>query len=182
MLSCCPQRRRLGLDVPKSSHRRRLSVSTWCCFRVLRCSNASSRSGQQAVFKSPTLLLPLPDPFLPMSLATSGSSSNSNPMQDNEDIFARRDLRDPRFSTWKAPKELKGGHHRAVRCLAWSCDGRKLASGGSDKAVRIWQPERASLDRSSQELRGHTDTVEALVWDPTNPERVATAALDRTVR
>ena len=29
-----------------------------------------------------------------------------------------------------------------VAHVAWSCDGRKLASVGTDKAVRVWSPEK----------------------------------------
>ncbi|KAF9896432.1 THO complex subunit 3, partial [Lobosporangium transversale] len=35
---------------------------------------------------------------------------------------------------------------------------------------------------SSQELRGHTDSVDQLRWDPTHPDHLATASCDKTVR
>lgn len=109
-------------------------------------------------------------------------SLSAPPSQDFE-LYSSRDLRPPNFAAYKAPKEIKGGHHRAsVRCLGWSTDARRLASGGTDKVVRVWTPERSLAERSAVELRGHTDTVDALVWDPTHPERTATASSDKTVR
>jgi WD40 repeat protein len=32
------------------------------------------------------------------------------------------------------------------------------------------------------ELKGHTDSVDQLCWDPKHPETVATAAADKTIR
>ncbi|HEY7358799.1 MAG TPA: hypothetical protein VH590_20090 [Ktedonobacterales bacterium] len=37
------------------------------------------------------------------------------------------------------------GHHRNVRAVAWSPDGRSLASGGDDGVVRIWEPESSRV-------------------------------------
>ncbi|KAG0009193.1 hypothetical protein BGZ80_002642 [Entomortierella chlamydospora] len=39
-----------------------------------------------------------------------------------------------------------------------------------------------SDSRSSLELRGHTDSVDQLRWDPTHPDHLATASCDKTVR
>lgn len=66
--------------------------------------------------------------------------------------------------------------------MGWNTDARRLASAGVDKVVRVWTPERSLDVRSSIELKGHTETVEALAWDPTHPERLATASTDKTVR
>ena len=48
--------------------------------------------------------------------------------------------------------------------------------------VRVWTPERSLDVRSSIELKGHTESVETLAWDPTHPERLATASTDKSVR
>lgn len=109
--------------------------------------------------------------------------SLSATVDQDQKLFLSRELKPPNFAASKAPKEIKGGHHRAsVRCLGWSTDARRLASGGTDKVVRVWTPERSLAERSSIELKGHTDTVDALAWDPTHPERIATASSDKTVR
>ncbi|KAG0289849.1 hypothetical protein BGZ98_003690, partial [Dissophora globulifera] len=81
---------------------------------------------------------------------------------------------------------LKSREYRAhkanVHTVGWNSDGRRLASGSVDKTARVWAPERTSDPRSSLELRGHTDSVDQLVWDPTHPDHLATASCDKTVR
>ncbi|KAF9351050.1 MAG: WD40-repeat-containing domain protein [Benniella sp.] len=73
-------------------------------------------------------------------------------------------------------------HKANVHTVGWNSDGRRLASGSVDKTARVWAPERTSDPRSSLELRGHTDSVDQLVWDPTHPDHLATASCDKTVR
>ncbi len=50
-----------------------------------------------------------------------------------------------------------------VRTLAWSPRGDRLASGGWDKLVKIWDPTRGV---EMQRLTGHTRTVVSLAWSP----------------
>ncbi|KAG0340037.1 hypothetical protein BG000_000829 [Podila horticola] len=73
-------------------------------------------------------------------------------------------------------------HKASIHTVGWNSDGRRLASGSVDKTARIWTPERTSDPRHSQELRGHTDSVDQLRWDPTHPDHLATASCDKTVR
>ncbi|KAF9100305.1 hypothetical protein BGX27_000451 [Mortierella sp. AM989] len=73
-------------------------------------------------------------------------------------------------------------HKSNVHTVGWNCDGRRLASGSVDKTARVWAPERIADSRSSLELRGHTDSVDQLRWDPTHPDHLATASCDKTVR
>lgn len=37
-------------------------------------------------------------------------------------------------------------------------------------------------DRESRELRGHTEPITSLAWDPTAPQRLASSSADKTVR
>ncbi|SPO25478.1 related to THO complex subunit 3 [Ustilago trichophora] len=95
--------------------------------------------------------------------------------------FRDRHISLPAFATCKT-KELRSGHRASVRGLGWSIDGRKLATCGADRTIRIWVPERSIDHRASTELRGHTESVDQLVWHPTNPEVLASAGADKTVR
>jgi len=72
-------------------------------------------------------------------------------------------------------------HSSKIHSVDWNCDGRRLASGGFDKSVCIVV---LSNDRLSKEItyRGHGDSVDQLVWHPTDADMLATASGDKTVR
>lgn len=95
--------------------------------------------------------------------------------------FRDRHIALPNFSQLKT-KELRAGHRQSVRGLGWSIDGRKLATCGADRSIRVWVPERSVDHRASTELRGHIESVDQLVWHPLQPEVLASASADRTVR
>ncbi|KAL3668013.1 hypothetical protein V7S43_006885 [Phytophthora oleae] len=71
------------------------------------------------------------------------------------------------------------GHSRKVYALGFNCDGSMLASGSNDRSIRIWDP---STDRELMNLRGHSDSILSLAWDPTTPHRLASTGADKTVR
>ncbi|XP_064602865.1 THO complex subunit 3-like [Liolophura sinensis] len=84
------------------------------------------------------------------------------------------------FASNGRTRELQG-HSSKVHSVAWSCDGRKLASGSFDKTVIIFVQDK---DRYVKDLtfRGHGDSVDQLCWHPTHPDLLATASGDKTVR
>lgn len=56
------------------------------------------------------------------------------------------------------------GHRGPVRALAYAPDGSRLASGGQDNVIMVWEPQSgAQLKR----LRSHSSHVRALTWGPT---------------
>lgn len=122
--------------------------------------------------------------FYPQPQAPTTSTSKSNPSSIPAHIlssFRDRSISLPTLSSFKT-KDLRNGHRSSVRGLGWSIDGRKLATCSADRTIRIWVPERSIDHRASTELRGHTDSVDQLVWHPKNPEVLATASGDKTVR
>lgn len=68
------------------------------------------------------------------------------------------DLRDE-----KAAKRLLTGHEGWVRALAVDAQGKRLASAGHDRAIRIWELPGGKLLRT---LPGHKLWVAALAFDP----------------
>ncbi|KAL0301022.1 UNVERIFIED_CONTAM: THO complex subunit [Sesamum radiatum] len=75
------------------------------------------------------------------------------------------------------------GHKKKVHSVAWNCTGTKLASGSVDQTARIWQIEPHSHGKVKDiELKGHTDSVDQLCWDPKHADLIATASGDKTVR
>lgn len=77
--------------------------------------------------------------------------------------------------------EESSGQQGRVLSLAWNCCGRRLASASADKTVAIFSFDRDRLKRDLA-LRGHTDTVEKVVWHPLNADLLASTSSDKTVK
>lgn len=72
-------------------------------------------------------------------------------------------------------------HSSKVHSVDWNCDGRRLASGSLDKTVCLFSLSNDKLNKEHT-YRGHSDSVDQLSWHPMDPELLATASGDRTVR
>jgi WD40 repeat protein len=55
------------------------------------------------------------------------------------------------------------GHGVEVDSIAFSADGRLLASGGKDRTLRLWNPHTGKLTLT---LAPHSDRIESLAFSP----------------
>ncbi len=70
------------------------------------------------------------------------------------------------------------GHRGILTSVAWSPDGKFLATGSADGTAKIWP---ASGGHELLTLRGHQSGVTSLSWSP-DGRRLATASLDGTAK
>ena len=78
---------------------------------------------------------------------------------------------------WK--RSLIGGHTASVLSVAFSPDGKRVASGSSDQSIRIWDME--NVESQPVVLEGHTDSVLSVVFSP-DGKRVASGSEDQSIR
>ena len=69
------------------------------------------------------------------------------------------------------------GHEALVRGVAFSADGKRIASASWDRTAKVWDAQSGKLLLT---LRGHTDRVQSVAFAP-DGSRLATASEDKTV-
>src|SRR5260370_38210537 len=70
------------------------------------------------------------------------------------------------------------GHSRAVRCVAFSPDGKRIVTGSWDKTARLWDAETG---KEILALEGHSSMVQSVAFSP-DGKSVLTGSLDGTAR
>jgi len=73
---------------------------------------------------------------------------------------------------------VQNGHADTVRFVAFSPDGEIIASGSSDKTIRLWNTEDGKLIRV---MEGHVDGVTSLAFSP-DGKKLVSGSLDKTVK
>jgi WD40 repeat protein len=70
------------------------------------------------------------------------------------------------------------GHTDIVLSVAFSPDGKLLASGSDDKTIKLWEVATGSLVRT---LEGHTDNVCSVAFSP-DGKLLASGSADKTIK
>ena len=79
---------------------------------------------------------------------------------------------------WSACRQTLEGHSGWVYSVAFAPDGRTLASGSTDKSVKLWD---VATGQCMQTLEGHSNVVYSVAFTH-NSHTLASGSRDKTIK
>ena len=83
------------------------------------------------------------------------------------------------LSHWPRLEMTIHGHERIVLSVAFSPDGRRIASASRDRTIRVWDATTGEIVAGP--FTGHTDRVTSVAFSP-DGQCIASASQDHTIR
>src|SRR6266481_1783396 len=88
-------------------------------------------------------------------------------------------IQNERPENWPAQLKIIEGHTSSVTTVAFSPDGKHIASGSSDKTIRVWDAESGNVVAGPFE--GHNHAVWSVAFSP-DGKHIASGSSDKTIR
>lgn len=83
--------------------------------------------------------------------------------------------------TYNDPTTARTASSGTIRSIAWNSVSTLVATGGPDRTLRVWNPERNNV-RNSTELKGHTAPIEKVSFNPIKEAELCSVSRDGVVR
>ena len=80
---------------------------------------------------------------------------------------------------WPRIQWVCQGHTTSVNSVAFSPDGKHIASGSWEKTIRLWDAQTGC--QVGNPLQGHTDSVNSVAFSP-DGRHIVSGSLDKTIR
>ncbi|KAH8797868.1 hypothetical protein F5884DRAFT_825522 [Xylogone sp. PMI_703] len=81
-------------------------------------------------------------------------------------------------NSWASLIQTLAGHSDSVRAIAFSPDGKQIASGSDDRTIKLWDATTGDLQKT---LAGHSDWVTAVAFSP-DGKQIASGSDDWTIK
>ncbi|MCD4785543.1 MAG: protein kinase [Candidatus Eremiobacteraeota bacterium] len=110
-------------------------------------------------------------------LPSSGGMSSSQYPDKQTHSISPGIQNEPQLKKWKCLRTLKG-HSSDVNSVAFSPDGKYMASGSNDKTIKMWNKDTGKCLRT---LKGHSSDINSVKFSP-DSKYIASGSYDHTIK